>query len=346
MATDCSRNAIGVGPGPTTSLLARVGVPFESICGQMRNTALAVLLASLVLAPLPSQDEPHPGHDPRTPGTTEPEPEPENRVTDVREMLEKYHPTEGMVRIGTVAEAKLTHGWLFLAGANARRFLTDLGNQPGPQVLGVAMPPDFAESKVFAVYSYADEGHVGDDEAPNCDELLTEMQESAKESSTQRKKAGLGGVELLGWAQPPHYDKEQHKLYWAEKLKFEENPGLTLNYNVRVLGRSGHLIVNGVGDIDQLELVADHSKHLLTVTEFLDGQRYENFDPAYDKVAAYGIGGLIAGKIALKAGLIAKLALLLKVALKPILVGLVLLGGLVMKIFKRKPQEVQATEAS
>jgi uncharacterized membrane-anchored protein len=316
----------------------------------MRNTALTLVLASLVLAPLPSQqDGSNPGHEPRTPGTAAPEPDPaESHSTDIREMLEKYHPTEGTVKVGTVAEARLTNGWLFLAGANARRFLLDLGNQPGPQVLGVAMPPDFAESKVFAVYSYADEGHVGDDENPNYDELLTEMQESAKESSKQRKTAGLGGVELLGWAEPPHYDKEQHKLYWAEKLKFDESAGLTLNYNVRVLGRTGHLVVNGVGDIDQLEIVADHSKHLLTVTEFLQGQRYENFDPAYDKVAAYGIGGLIAGSIAMKAGLFAKLAVLLKVALKPILVGLAVIGGAIMKVFRRRkqPQEVQATEAS
>ncbi|HZN38920.1 MAG TPA: DUF2167 domain-containing protein [Planctomycetota bacterium] len=263
-------------------------------------------------------------------------------------MLDRYHPVEGTVKIGTVAEAKLTAGWLFLSGADARKFLTDLGNQPGPQVLGVAMPPDFAESKVFAVYSYADEGHVEDDENPDYDALLAEMQESAKESSTQRKKAGLGGVELWGWAEPPHYDKEQHKLYWAEKLKFEENQGLTLNYNVRVLGRTGHLVVNGVGDLDQLELVANHSKELLTVTEFLPGQRYENFDPQYDKVAAYGIGGLIAGKVALKAGLFAKLAVLLKVALKPILVGVAVLGGMIWKVLggRKKQQEAQTTEAS
>ena len=316
----------------------------------MRTTALAVLLGTLVVSPLTSQqDEPNPDRDPRRPTHDEPEPSTDaSESADIRQMLERYNPTEGTVRIGTVAEARLAQGWLFLAGDDARRFLTDLGNQPGPQVLGVAMPPDFAESRVFAVYSYADEGYVEDDESPDYDALLAEMQESAKESSMQRKKAGLGGVELRGWAEPPHYDKAQHKLYWAEKLKFEENPGLTLNYNVRVLGRKGHLVVNGVGDIDQLELVANHSKQLLTVTEFLEGQRYDDFDPAYDKVAAYGIGGLIAGKAALKVGLFAKLAVMLKVALKPILVGLVLLAGLAMKVFGRRkqPEEVQATEAS
>ncbi|HEX6810263.1 MAG TPA: DUF2167 domain-containing protein [Planctomycetota bacterium] len=290
----------------------------------MRNPARTVLLAAFVLSSLPGQRDPDPAP-----------------AGEVRLMLNRYHPTEGTVKVGSVAEAKLPEGWLWLAGPNARKFLTDLGNQPGPQVIGVAMPPDFEESRVFAVYSYVDEGYIKDDEAPDYDDLLAEMKDSALETSKQRKKAGLGGVELWGWAEPPHYDKTQHKLYWAEKLKFDENEGLTLNYNVRVLGRAGHLVVNGVGDFEQLELVATHSKHLLSVTEFLPGQRYENFDPAYDKVAAYGIGGLIAGKMALKSGL-------LKVLIKPILVGLVVIGGLLAKLFtgRKAETEVKPADAS
>src|SRR5262245_19837132 len=103
----------------------------------MRNPALTVLFASLVLAPLPGQQgAPAPGPETRRPGNAapEPEPEPSEGGANIREMLAKYHPTEGAVRIGTVAEAKLAEGWLFLSGADARRFLADLGNQPGPQV--------------------------------------------------------------------------------------------------------------------------------------------------------------------------------------------------------------------
>jgi len=274
--------------------------------------------ASLFVSPILAQESPAP--EPKT----------------VKEALQKYTPVEGTAKIGTVAEVKLGDGWLFLPSIQGRRFLKDIGNEDDPTVLGVAVPPDFLESSVFAVYSYEDEGHVADDEQPDYDELLAEMKESTAESSKERRAHGHPGVELIGWAEPPHYDKAQHKLYWAKTLKFDDNEGLTLNYNVRILGRTGHLVVTGVGGIEQLSLVAAHDKQLLETTNFVAGQRYEDFDPAYDKVAAYGIGGLIAGKMALKVGLFAKLAALLKVAIKPILVGLVLIGGVVAKLFSRK----------
>lgn len=262
-----------------------------------------------------------------------------------REALAKFHPIEGTAKLGTVAEAKLSAGWLFLEGQHGRSFLEAFGNHPGPETLGVAIPPDYMESHAFAVFSYADDGHVKDDEDPDYGQLLTDMKESARAQSEERKKMGEGGVELLGWAEPPHYDKAQHKLYWAEKLRFEGNDGLTLNYNVRILGRTGHLVVNGVGDIEQLALVAEQNKHLLSVTEFVEGQRYENFDPAYDKVAAYGIGGLIAGKLAVKVGLFAKLAGLLKLGIKPILIGLAVVGVGLAKLLGRRKKEQPAASA-
>ena len=262
---------------------------------------------------------------PQDPPAAEPKP-------TLAQMLAKFHPTEGTVKLSTMAEVKLAPGWVFLAGEDGRSFLRECGNRPGPETLGVVMAPDFADSGAFAVYSYSAEGHVDDADDPDYDELLAEMKEGTVEQSKQRKQAGLGTIELLGWAEPPHYDKAQHKLYWAERLQFGDHEGVTLNYNVRVLGRTGHLVVNGVGDIEQLALVAALSKQLLAATEFVEGQRYENFDPAYDKVAAYGIGGLVAGSMAMKLGLFAKLGVLLKVFIKPILIGVVVIGGLLWKV--------------
>jgi uncharacterized membrane-anchored protein len=248
-----------------------------------------------------------------------------------------YHPVvDGTVKLGKVAELRLTDGWSYLDGADGRRFLVDLGNSPDQSVLGVAVAPDHEETGVFAVFFYEDDGHVDDDETPDYDELLVQMKESAVEESKERRQAGLEGVALLGWAEPPHYDRAAHKLYWAERLQFEGSKGETLNYNVRVLGRAGHLVVRGVGSIGLLDVVAAHSKHLLECADFIAGQRYQDFDPAYDKVAAYGIGALVAGKVALKVGLFAKLALLLKGLIKPILAGIVLLGVGLAKLFGRK----------
>jgi uncharacterized membrane-anchored protein len=270
---------------------------------------------------------------PDAPKADAPKPDAPPATRSLKDALAKYHPQTGTVKAGTVATVKLGDDWLWLDGADGMRFLKDLGNDPSP-VLGVAVPPEYRRSGVFAVYSYLQEGHIADDEAPDYDALLSDKKQAAVEESNARKQAGLKGVTLLGWAESPHYDKATHKLYWAERLQFEGNAGETLNYYVRVLGRTGHLVVNGVGSIRHLSLVAEVSKQLLEATEFVDGQRYTDFKPEYDKVATYGIGGLVAGGIALKTGLFAKLGLLLVKVLKPLLVGVALIGAWLVKLFR------------
>lgn len=301
----------------------------------MSHAIAAVVASAFFVALLPAQNE---DPDPAPAGETSP---------SVEEMLAKYHPRSGTAKVGDVAAVKLDEGWLWLDRGDGQNFLADMGNQRNPEVLGVAIPPDFADGGTFAVYTYDADGHVNDDEQPDYDALLADMKAGAVEQSKEMKKAGLGGVKLLGWAEAPHYDKEQHKLYWAERLRFERGEGDTLNYNVRVLGRTGHLVVRGVGDIEQLETVAEHNKTLLEATEFIAGQRYSDFDPSFDKVAAYSIGGLIAGKLALKVGLFAKFAILLKALIKPLLAGFVILGGFLVKMFRGKKKDAprQATPA-
>ena len=114
---------------------------------------------------------------PRKDVETTPVDEPD-AADDLAARLAAYHPQTGTVRVGDVAQVQLDDGWLFLGGRDGRTFLTELGNpNVGNWVLGVALPPDFADSGVFAVYSYDDEGHVHDDEEPDYGELLQQMQE-------------------------------------------------------------------------------------------------------------------------------------------------------------------------
>lgn len=315
----------------------------------MRLPALLSLVVSFALLPLRAQD----GSTPIPAGTQSKGSEPKAATQDpaapptaptLFEAFAGYQPQKGLVPIGDQARVILADGWIWLGDSHARRFLVQLGNPEDDSVLGVAIPPDFETSNAFAVYSYADEGYVADDEDPDFDDLLSQMKDRAAEESEARKQAGLPTVKLVGWAEPPHYDRTQHKLYWAERLKFGDSETDTLNYNVRILGRGGYLVVQGVGDIAHLNTVAEHCKTLLVATEFVEGKRYENFDPSYDKVAAYGIGGLVAGKLALKAGLFAKLLLMLKAFAKPILIGVVAIGAIVVKTLGGK-RAAAATEA-
>lgn len=50
------------------------------------------------------------------------------------------------------------------------------------------------------------------------------MQGATRDANAERAKAGYPTVELVGWAEPPHYDSTAHKLYWAKDLKFSMPP--------------------------------------------------------------------------------------------------------------------------
>lgn len=308
----------------------------------------ALLLASLLSPPFVVAQEgssppPTPQNPPATAAGDKPAEKAAEKAQDpamtAKEVLAEYHPIEGIAKVGTYAEAKLGEGWLWLRSKDAQKFLHDIGNPNDPSVLGVAIPPDYVDQPMFAIFAYDDEGHVEDIELPDYDELLSMMQQNVKASNEARRQQQIATVDLLGWAEPPHYDKVQRKLYWAQRLQFEGDEGETVNYFVRVLGRAGTLEINGVGPMTQLSHVAAHCKTLLGVTDFVDGQRYTDFNPSVDKVVAGGIGALIAGKMAVKVGLFAKLLGVLKVAIKPILVGLVLIGGFLVKLFtgRKKP---------
>ena len=85
--------------------------------------------------------------------------------------------------------------------------------------------------------------------------------------------------------------------------------------------------------MNALDKVNTNIDPILASVDFNDGYRYRDFDPDVDQIAAYGIGGLIAGKVLAKAGLFAKLGVLLAKGWKFILIALVAIGGGLKKFF-------------
>ena len=183
--------------------------------------------------------------------------------------------------------------------------------------------------------SYEEEGYIEDEDAEDLDydDLLEEMQSDAQLGNEQRTTLGYPTIDLVGWAASPFYDNENHKLHWAKELKFEGDETNTLNYNIRVLGRKGYLTLNVIGDMEVLSDVQQNLDPILASTTFNSGHRYSDFNPDIDTVAAYGIGGLIAGKVLAKAGFF---AVLLKFW-KFIAIGAVaLFAGFKKKVFGSK----------
>jgi len=165
--------------------------------------------------------------------------------------------------------------------------------------------------------------------------LLKEMQEGAREASKEREKQGYKPFELIGWAEFPHYDRLTHKLYWAKELKFGNATSHTLNYNIRVLGRQGVLVLNAVAAMDQLSLIKSAMTRVLPIFEFNEGHRYTDYIPGKDKIAGYGVAALVAGSaaVAAKAGLFKGLLAILLASKKVVVISLIALGGLIRKLF-------------
>ena len=240
------------------------------------------------------------------------------------------------------AALNLSAEFRFLDAADAQKVLSELwGNPPDDEVLGMLVPvaaPLSDPKKSWAVViTYESEGYVSDKDAAGIDydAMLKQMQEGTAEANAERKRAGYPEVELVGWATKPHYDAATNKLYWAKELAFDGGREHALNYDIRVLGRGGYLSLNAVAGMDQLHQIETEMQKVLTLTEFDPGQRYADFNASTDKVAAYGIAALVAGAIAAKAGLFAKLIGLLIAFKKVAIVGFIAVAAAVRKFFAR-----------
>lgn len=246
-----------------------------------------------------------------------------------------------------LATMKLAEGHRFLGAEEARHVIVNVwGNPPGAAegTLGLILPkgePVLSETGWAVVVGFQEEGYVEDDDAAdiNYDDLLEEMQEGSRQDNEQRKEQGFDQLQLVGWAEAPHYDSASKKLYWAKNLKVvPANPadaggGNVLNYDVRILGRRGVLVLSAVSGMEELKAVSEGMKEVLAYTSFNEGHRYADFNPDMDKVAAYGIGALIAGKIASKAGLFAMLGVFLLKAKKLVIVAVIAVAALLKKVF-------------
>ncbi len=220
----------------------------------------------------------------------------------------------GRVDIGSgIATLNVPEGYKYVGAEQSDYILTEVwGNPPGQNSLGMILPEDqtpFTDGSYAIIISYSEEGYVDDDDAQDLDydDLLETMQEDTKEWSKQRIEMGYPPIELMGWASKPFYDSEAKKLHWAKELQFGDLETRTLNYDIRILGRKGYLELNFIGDLGILPTVKSDMNDILASVNFNEGYRYSDFNPDLDEVAAYGIGGLIAGKVLAKVGFFAVL---------------------------------------
>lgn len=253
----------------------------------------------------------------------------------------KYQQGE-IVLPGGMATLKIPETFRYLDPKDSERVLVEAwGNPSGEGTLGMLFPAGVSpvsEGSWGVVITYEEDGHVSDKDADsiNYDDLLKDMKERVTAENKERQKEGYQAIDLVGWASKPYYDKNAHKLYWAKELSFGGENDHTLNYNIRVLGRKGVLVLNAVSGMNQLPDVEKDMQEVLAFTDFNAGCRYADYDSSTDKTAAYGIAALVAGGVAAKAGFFTKLIGLLLAAKKLIAAGVIALGAFMAKLLKKK----------
>jgi uncharacterized membrane-anchored protein len=239
-----------------------------------------------------------------------------------------------------IGKVQVPAGFKYLDADQSAYVLKDLwGNPEGSGTLGMILPEKngvLADDSWAFIITYEEMGYVKDDDADDIDydELLEEMQSDTKTANEERSKAGYAEITLVGWAAKPFYDEKNKVLHWAKELKFGEADFNTLNYNVRVLGRKGVVVLNAVASMSQLSEVQNSITPVLSSFTYTEGNKYADFNPDIDEVAAWTIGGLVAGKVLAKVGI---LAILLKY-IKLIGIGIAAVLGGLWKWYKRKTE--------
>lgn len=252
----------------------------------------------------------------------------------------KQGPTVG--EMGPHAQITVPDGFLFTGPEGTPQFLELTENPPDPTTVGVLYP--MGDSEGWVVYfDYDDSGHVKDDDRDtiDADALLQQFKAGNAAANEERRRRGWEGLTVVDWVVAPGYEPSTNRLAWGIKMR-TDGGDLLANYDVRLLGRTGVMSATLVCPPGQVQSLIPRLQELLNGFEFKEGHRYAEWRSG-EKVAAYGLTGLIAGGAAVaaaKAGLFAKLAAMFAKAGKVIAIAVIAIaGGLWRLVFGRKGAE-------
>ena len=190
---------------------------------------------------------------------------------------------------------------------------------------------------------YEDAGYVKLDDWKDVDpeQWINEMRAIAKENAEIFKKQNLNYIKSMKWIYKPAVDEKNNSANYSYEVTWDSNIK-TMESKSIALSRSGYLTFTYVIQIEPNTDLLAHakiSKELADTTVFTEGSKYSDYKSG-DKIAAVGIGGLVAGTLGVKAlakvGAFAKLLPLLLKFGWILLIPLVFAGKLLGK--KNQPR--------
>ena len=187
------------------------------------------------------------------------------------------------------------------------------------------------------LFFYTDSGYVKTDDWTDVDpdKFIKDIKENYKASNTTREQNGQPTITNVTWKKKPYLDGVYNSVYFALNVTWSNNTS-TVEGKAIILGKEGYTTASYVGGdrgYDENMLLNLSKMHKFNATK-----EYKDWK-AGDKVAAAGIGALLAttlGVKALKPGIIAAGLLLLKKFWFIIFLPFIWLGNLFKNSGKKK----------
>lgn len=251
-----------------------------------------------------------------------------------QQVLESLGWVEGptVVDVGVNAKFMVPANYVFLHPADTQRIM-ELMQNPSSGKESYFGPKDM---RWFALFEYEETGHVPDDDKIDAAALLDSIRQGTEAGNKERAKRGWAPMSVLGWRYQPFYDPATKRLEWA--IDGQSGNDRVINYNTRILARTGVTSAVLVADPSILETAVPEFKSAVSGYEFVQGQRYAEFKQG-DRVAEFGLAALIAGgaaAVATKKGFWAVIAGFFAAAWKFIAVAAVGLLAWLRSLFKSK----------
>ena len=166
----------------------------------------------------------------------------------------------------------------------------------------------------FSMYiEFEDAGYVKLDDWKDVDteQWINQMRATAKKNAVIFKEQNLQYVKDINWIYKPTFDDENNSASYSYEVIWDDDVK-TMESKSIVLGKSGYLTFIYVVAIEPDTDLVNHakiSKEFANTTTFYEGSKYSDYKSG-DKIAAVGIGGLVAGTLGVKA--LAKAGILAK----------------------------------
>jgi uncharacterized membrane-anchored protein len=176
------------------------------------------------------------------------------------------------VSLGAQAELRLPQGYVWADPAETKRFLTASGNPPSGQELAIIGPVDISWFAVFSFDGYDTMGFVRGS-TPDVEAIISALRRGNEEANAERGKQGQTTLDLVDWAERPHFDPISKNLEWS--LHTVESGGRQVaNFFTFYLGRDGVMSVELVTNPKSLPRDQAVLKGLLRGFRFLPGRAH------------------------------------------------------------------------